>query len=230
MTLRALKPLKLYIQVMTKISQIEEFCRQARRVGTAGLTVCSSGNLSWRLPDEPDTVLLSGTGSWVPELTPDRVSVCRLSTGEVLNGVRPSMESVFHMGVMRRRPEVNVVLHFQSPYATAVACMNKRPSNFNFTAEMALHVGEEIPQIPYYRPGSPALAEAVVNALAEHNSAMLLKHGQVVCGASFDQAFERAMFFEMGCRIAVLNGENVNPLTKDEVNDLEEYFLGKQGK
>ncbi len=103
---------------MAKISQIEEFVRQARRVGAAGLTICSSGNLSWRL--ENDEVLLSGTGSWVPELTADRVSVCRLSTGEVLNGVRPSMESVFHMGVMRRREDVNVVLHFQSPYATAV--------------------------------------------------------------------------------------------------------------
>lgn len=213
---------------MAKISQIDEFVRQARRVGAAGLTICSSGNLSWRL--ENDEVLLSGTGSWVPELTADRVSVCRLSTGEVLNGVRPSMESVFHMGVMRRREDVNVVLHFQSPYATAVACMDRRPDNFNFTAEMALHVGETIPMIPYFRPGSPELASHVIDALAEHNSAMLLKHGQVVCGKDFDQAFERAMFFEMGCRIAVLNGGNVNPLTPEEIGDLESYFLGKEGK
>lgn len=213
---------------MARISQIEEFVSQARRVGAAGLTICSSGNLSWRLDN--DEVLLSGTGSWVPELTPDRVSVCRLTTGEVLNGVKPSMESVFHMGVMRRRPDVNVVLHFQSPYATAVACMADRPDNFNFTAEMALHVGDTIPMIPYFRPGSPALAEHVIDALTDHNSAMLLKHGQVVCGASFDQAFERAMFFEMGCRIAVLNGRNVDPLTPTEIGDLESYFLGKEGK
>lgn len=213
---------------MAKISQIEEFVSQARRVGAAGLTICSSGNLSRRL--ENDEVLLSGTGSWVPELTPDRVSVCRLSTGEVLNGVRPSMESVFHMGVMRRRPEINVVLHFQSPYATAVACMDRSPDNFNFTAEMALHVGETIPMIPYFRPGSPELAEHVIEALSQHNSAMLLKHGQVVCGEDYDHAFERAMFFEMGCRIAVLNGSNVNLLTAAEIGDLESYFLGKEGK
>ena len=158
---------------MAKISQIEEFVRQARRVGEAGLTICSSGNLSWRLPD--GEVLLSGTGSWVPELTADRVSVCRLDNGEILNGVKPSMESVFHMGVMRERPDVNVVLHFQSPYATAVAFMERRPDNFNFTAEMALHVGEEIPMIPYFRPGSPQLAEHVVEAMRTHNSVMLLR-------------------------------------------------------
>ncbi len=213
---------------MATYKEIEEFVRQARRVGDAGLTICSSGNLSWRLPN--GEVLLSGTGSWVPELTPDRVSVCDLATGEILNGVRPSMESVFHMGVMRERPDVNVVLHFQSPYATAVACMKTPPTNLNFTAEMALHVGETIPMIPYTRPGSPELASQVVDAMREHNSVMLLKHGQVVCGPDFDHAFERAMFFEMGCRIAVLNGSNVDPLTRPEIDDLESYFLGKEGK
>lgn len=213
---------------MATSKQIDEFIRQAHRVGAAGLTICSSGNLSWRLPN--GEVLISGTGSWLPELTADRVSVVQLSDGRILNGVKPSMESGFHLNVMRNRPDVGVVLHFQSPYATAVACMKSRPGNFNFTAEMALHVGEEIPMIPYFRPGSPQLAEHVIKAMETHNSVMLLKHGQVVCGADFDQAFERAMFFEMGCRIAVLDGANVDPLTRSEIDDLESYFLGKEGK
>lgn len=212
---------------MATSESINQFVEMARRVGQAGLTVCSSGNLSVRHEEE---VLISGTGSWVPELTADRVSVCRLSDGEVLNGIRPSMESVFHMGVMREREDVGCVLHFQSPYATAVACMKNRPTNFNFTAECPLHVGEEIPMIPYYRPGSPELAKAVVEAMRDHNSVMLLKHGQVVCGKDFNQAFERAMFMEMACRIAVINGDNVDPLTPAEIKDLDVYFLGKQGK
>lgn len=212
---------------MATSESINQFVEMARRVGKAGLTVCSSGNLSIRLGEE---VLISGTGSWVPELTADRVSVCRLSDGEVLNGIRPSIESVFHMGVMREREDVGCVLHFQSPYATAVACMKNRPTNFNFTAECPLHVGEEIPMIPYYRPGSPELAKAVVEAMRDHNSVMLLKHGQVVCGKDFNQAMERAMFMEMAYRIAVINGDNVDPLTPAEIKDLDVYFLGKQGK
>lgn len=35
---------------------IEQFIAQAHRVGDAGLTICSSGNISWRIGDE---VLLS---------------------------------------------------------------------------------------------------------------------------------------------------------------------------
>lgn len=205
--------------------KIEEFVRCARRVGEAGLTVCSSGNLSVRYGD---VVLVSGTGSWVPSLTPDRVAIVRFSDGEVLNGVKPSMESVFHLGVMRERPEVNCVLHFQSPYATAVACMKTLPADFNVTAEVPIHVGREIPAITYFRPGSPELAAHVVEAMKDHNSVLLRKHGQVVCGTDFNQAFERAMFFEMACRIVVLNGGNSDPLTEGEISALDTYILGKK--
>lgn len=206
-------------------NQIEKFLSYAHRVGQAGLTVCSSGNLSWRIGDE---VLISGTGSWVPALTADRISICRFSDGKILNGVKPSMESVFHLGVMREREGVNCVLHFQSPYATAIACRKDIPADFNFTAECPIHVGREIPMIPYFRPGSPELAAHVVEAMKDHNSVILRKHGQVVCGKDFNEAFERAMFLEMACRIAVLNGSNVDPLTEAEIADLDVYINGKK--
>ena len=95
---------------MITSEQIEKFIMQAHRVGDAGLTVCSSGNLSWRIGEE---ALVSGTGSWVPSLTKEKVAVCRVADGEVLNGVKPSMESGFHLGVLRERPDVDVVLHLR---------------------------------------------------------------------------------------------------------------------
>lgn len=204
---------------------IELFLQQAHRVGDAGLTICSSGNISWRIGEE---ALISGTGSWVPSLPKEKVAICRIATGESLNGVKPSMESGFHLGILRERPDVNVVLHFQSPYATAVACMAKLPENLNVTAEIPCHVGSDIPVVPYFRPGSVELAEHVKDALKVHNSCLLRKHGQVVCGKDFDEAFERAMFFEMACRIIILTGGHYEVLTEQEINDLETYVLGKK--
>ena len=206
---------------------IEEFLKQAHRVGDAFLTICSSGNISWRLGEE---ALMSGTGSWVPSLPKEKVAQVNIASGEVLNGVKPSMECGFHLGVLRERPDVNVVLHFQSPYATAVACMKNKPTNFNVTAEVPCHVGKEIPIIPYYRPGSPELAHAVIEAMKDHNSVLLTNHGQVVCGKDFDEAFERAMFFEMACRIIVQSGGEYDVLTPEEIEDLEVYVLGKKTK
>lgn len=206
---------------------IEQFIAQAHRVGDAGLTLCSSGNLSWRIGEN---ALVSGTGSWVPTLSKEKVAVCKIETGEVLNGVRPSMESGFHLGIFRERPDVNVVLHFQSCYATAVACMKQVPADFNVTAEIPCHVGSEIPVIPYFRPGSPELASHVIQAMKNHNSALLQKHGQVVCGKNFDEVFERATFFEMACRIIVLSGGEYQTLSKAEIEYLETYILGKKAK
>jgi ribulose-5-phosphate 4-epimerase/fuculose-1-phosphate aldolase len=203
------------------------FVKQARRVGDAGLTLCRSGNLSWRVAD--DQALVSATGSWLPELTADKVTLCRISTGEVLEGLKPSMESSFHLGVLKVRDDVNVVLHFQSEYATAVACMKNKPKNFNVTAEVPCYPGREIPVLPYFRPGSPELAAAVTEAMKDHDCVLLSNHGQVVCGKDFNDAFQKAVFFEMACRIIVQAGEgNYNTLTEAEIDDLDKYVLGKK--
>lgn len=209
--------------------QVERFIAMAHRAGRERLMLCSSGNLSWRIDD--DLALVSGTGSWVPDLKPENVALCRISDRERLEGPKPSMEIGFHLGVLHRRPEVNVVLHFQSEYATVVSCMKEKPADFNVTAEVACHPGARIPVIPYFRPGSPELAEAVIEALSEHDCALMSSHGQVVCGKDFDEAFQRAVFFEMACRIIVLAGKgNYDTLSEHDVADLETYVLGKIAK
>jgi len=203
---------------------IEQFLAAAHEVGDRRLTRCSSGNLSWRIGE---LALVSATGSWVPELRKEQVSVCRVATGEWINGVKPSMESTFHLTIMRNRPEVNVVLHCQSIYATTVACMKNKPVDFNVTAELPCHCGREIAMVPYFRPGSPELAKAVVEAMQHHNSVMLEKHGQVFVGKNFKEAIEKAEFLEMACEIMVHSGMNYNTLTGAEIEDLDKYVLGK---
>lgn len=207
---------------------IAKFIEQAHRVGKERLQLCSSGNLSWRV--EGNTALVSGTGSWLPRLAEENVAVCDISTGSRIDGPKPSMESVFHLGVLRERKDMNVVLHFQSEYATIVSCMKKKPENFNVVAEVPCYCGREIPVIPYFRPGSKELADAVTNALREHDCVLMSKHGQAVCGKDFDDAFQKAVFFEFACGIIVRAGEgNYQTLSDEEIRDLEVYILGKAG-
>lgn len=208
---------------------IAKFIEQAHRVGKERLQLCSSGNLSWRV--EENTALVSGTGSWLPRLAEENVAVCDISTGLRIDGPKPSMESVFHLGVLRERKDMNVVLHFQSEYATIISCMKNKPENFNVVAEVPCYCGREIPVIPYFRPGSKELADAVTNALREHDCVLMSKHGQAVCGKDFDDAFQKAVFFEFACGIIVRAGEgNYQTLSDEEIRDLEVYILGKSGK
>lgn len=211
-------------------NDIKIFVEQAHRMGAAELSICSSGNMSWRRGDK---MLVSGTGSWVPTLREDQVAILDMATGESLNGVKPSMESVFHRGILNNRPDCNVVLHFQSQYATLLACCENRPKSINVTAEMPLHVGRVIPELPFMRPGSKELADAVINAMKNRNAIQLLQHGQVVCGKDFDDVYQRAMFFEMGCRIvyqALMAGQTPKVFTEEELDEMEMFFLGRTTK
>lgn len=214
---------------MVNKTDIDQFIEQAHRVGKERLQLCSSGNLSWRVKD--NIALVSGTGSWLPRLAEQNVAICEISTGMRVDGPKPSMESTFHLGVLRERKDMNVVLHFQSKYATIVSCMKKKPDNFNVVAEVPCYCGKEIPVIPYFRPGSPELAKAVTEALKEHDTVLMSKHGQAVCGKDFDDAFQKAVFFELACSIIVNAGEgNYDTLTKEEIRDLDIYVLGKSGE
>lgn len=203
---------------MATESQIQEFIKWAHRAGAEGLSLCSSGNISWRISD--DEVLVSATGSWLSDLRPEDVSVCRLSDEAVLNGVKPSREAHFHLGIFKERPEVKVILHFQSTYATAIACMKERPASINLTAEIPIYVGEDIPVVPYLMPGSKELAAAVIDAMKDHDSCFLTNHGEVVAGSSLADAFQKAVFFEMGCRFAVLTQGNSNVMSEEALEAL----------
>lgn len=212
---------------MITSKEIQTFIEQAHRFGNEKFMLCSSGNLSWRIGEH---ALVSGTGSWLQRLTEDKVAICDVASGNKLSDIRPSMESSFHLGIFRERPEINVVLHFQSEYATAVACMKDLPKNLNVTAEIPIHVDREIPVIEYLRPGSPELAEAVVEKMKNHNAVILANHGQVVCGKTFDEVYENAAFFEFACKIIIHTQGNFKVLTQKDIADLDYYVLGKTQK
>ncbi|HML65506.1 MAG TPA: class II aldolase/adducin family protein [Dysgonomonas sp.] len=214
---------------MINAEYIERFIEAAHRVGQERLQLCSSGNLSWRV--NKDLALVSGTGSWLPRIAKENVAICNISIGMRVDGPKPSMESVFHLGVLRQRKDMNVVLHFQSEFATIVSCMKNKPKSFNVVAEVPCYCGKEIAVIPYYRPGSKELADAVTHALTDHDCVLMSKHGQAVCGKDFDDAFQKAVFLELACSIIVRAGEgNYDILSDDEIRDLEVYILGKTQK
>jgi ribulose-5-phosphate 4-epimerase/fuculose-1-phosphate aldolase len=197
--------------------QLDEFVTACHRVAGYGLLKCSSGNLSCRI--DAEHVLITATRSWLADITTEQVALLRLSDGEVLNNVKPSVESRFHLGILRSRPDVNVVLHFQSPGATTLTCADPANTNFFVIPEIPYYIGP-IAVVPYIDPGSADLAAAVVPAMHDHNLAILTHHGQVTVGRDHNEALQRAVFFELACDILVRGGDRVRPLTPAAVDEL----------
>lgn len=178
--------------------KISEFVAACRKACECGLLRYSSGNLSCRLDDE--LVAVSASRSWLGEMTADDVVICRLADGEIIGGREPTVESGFHLGTLRCREDMDVVLHFQSAFATAIACGDAKEYNFNVIPEVPVYIGE-IGYVDYLPPGSKELADAVVSAMEGHDLAILQNHGQVVVGKDFRDVIQKAGFFELACEI-----------------------------
>ena len=198
-------------------SQLKSFLAASHRMAAEGLLSCSSGNLSWRLPN--GRMFITGTGTWLGRLTAAEVAMCRIADGQLLQGCRPSKEIGFHAGVLRARPDVNVVLHFQSPCATTLACSRRQPASYFVILEVPYYVGP-VAYVPFHPPGSAGLARAVVQSLRKHDLAILRNHGLVTCGTDVDDVVQKATFFELACRIILGAGRNLRFLPSHGVADL----------
>ncbi len=201
---------------------LEEFVTACHRVASHGLVRSSSGNLSCRINKE--YMLITATKSWMGELTGEQIAICRISDGAVLNDKKPSAENGFHFGILRERSDVNVVLHFQSTYATAVACSGRDYNNFSVIPEIPYYLGQ-IATVRYLNPGSNELAKEVISAMKEHDLVILKNHGQVTVGNNFDEVIQKASFFELACEIIIHAGDQVQFLSQDAIDYLRSMYL-----
>ena len=206
--------------------RLPAFATACRKAADHGLMQCSSGNMSWQV--DAEYVLVTASRSWMAELTVREVTVCRLADGAVLAGNPPSVESRFHLGILRARPEMSVVLHFQSPAATTLACCDPAKIEYRVLPEVPFYIGQPA-VVPFLLPGTEELAEAVIEALTGHDLAVLCNHGQVVVGRDPDDAIQKAVFFEMVCQM-LLTGREIRPLPTDAMRALEAMGKDRTGR
>jgi ribulose-5-phosphate 4-epimerase/fuculose-1-phosphate aldolase len=193
---------------------VNSFVRACQQAAGCGLMRCSSGNLSMRIDGE--RLLVKASRSWMARVLPDDVSLCATADGSLLEGRKPSVEIGFHAGILRTRPDVNIVMHFQTPCATALACRKAENINYFVIPEIPFYVGP-VARVPYLPPGSSDLARAVTEAMRSHDLVVMGNHGQVTVANDVDHAVQNAMFFELASEIILRSGDDLVPLPEKEV-------------
>jgi ribulose-5-phosphate 4-epimerase/fuculose-1-phosphate aldolase len=198
--------------------QMNDFIMAAHGVSRHGLVLCGSGNLSMRADE--DHMLITESGAWMADMTKDQVAVCRIVDGVCVNQKTPSIEIGFHKAVLKKRQDINFVLHFQAPYTTALACRKiDWHHNLFLIPEVPYYIGP-VGVIPYMPPGSEGLADAVATAMEDHDMVVLENHGQVTVGKDHREILERAVFFELASTIYYRAGKDTRFLKKNEVDTL----------
>jgi L-fuculose-phosphate aldolase len=175
----------------------KEVCDIAKRAQRDGLCKHKSGNFSAR-DKETGYVVITPTSVDRELLTPRDMVVMDLDANviENLSGLRPTSESLMHLMIYKTREDVLAVAHTHSVFATSFAVLKKPiPAIVYEVAGMGLTKGR-VPVAPYGRPGTPALAESVVDAVKEADAFLLAMHGAVAVDKDIYEAFLKAAYVE----------------------------------
>ena len=200
---------------------IEKLISHAHKASAAGLVTASSGNISSRL--YKNMFAISSAGAWLGELTQDEITTCYLDDKEKYDGPEPSRETPFHRAIYLERPDVRAILHFQSPYATTLACARTLDFNLNFIPEVPAYL-KNIKVISYSNPGSELLTEDIkANIMGSDCNILVLRgHGLISIGKDLKAMLRNAEIFELACMIKC-QGLELNTYNPQTIKDLQDY-------
>ena len=170
----------------------------AKKAQRDGLCKHKTGNFSAR-DAETGYVVITPTSVDREDLVVPDMIVMDLDANVIENqtGLRPTSESLMHLEIYKTRPDVMAVAHTHSMYATVFAVLNKPVPAVVYEIANLKCSKARIPVAPYGRPGTPALAESVVEPCKEADVFLLQGHGAVaVDETNIEEAYLKAAYIE----------------------------------
>lgn len=202
----------------------EDICRFGRSLFERGLTPGSSGNISLRLDD--GGWLVTPTNASLGFLDPARLS--RLDAeGRLLSGDKPTKEIPLHGALYETRGSARAIVHLHSTHSVAVSMLpgiDPKAVLPPLTAYYLMRVGATA-LVPYYRPGDPAVADAIRGLAGRYSSVLLANHGPVVAGESLEAAVYATEELEETAKLhLLLRGLNPRLLSPGQISELKQAF------
>ena len=168
------------------MSAIDALKELGRLMMAKGLVAGPGGNTSAR---DGDRMVCTPSGFDVDRVPDEAWSVLDLETGQVLSGPRPTSEWEMHQLCLKARPDAGVICHAHPPRAVGLVAggMELLP----FTPDFIAYI-DHITYLPFIKPSSTEIAEAVAGAVADGTSAVSLRnHGFLTLGINWRDAYNR---------------------------------------
>jgi len=202
----------------------EEICRLARSLFDRGLTNGSSGNISARIEGG---FLVTPTGASFGSLDPAQLTKLG-SDFAYVDGDKPTKELPLHSAFYDTRgAKTGAVVHLHSTHSVAVSMLPEIDADCVFeplTAYSVMRLGK-VKLLPYFRPGDPAMGEAVRGLVGKRSSVLLANHGPVVAAKDLQAAVYAAEELEEVARLTLLTRNlGALPLSEGAVVDLRRHF------
>ncbi|MGN1011556.1 MAG: class II aldolase/adducin family protein [Clostridia bacterium] len=199
------------------------------RMVKSGLTVETWGNISVRDP-ETGYVYLTPSGMPYDSIVEDDIVVMDVDGNRIEGERKPTIEYAMHLGIMKRRPDVNAVIHTHPVYSQVFALLHENiPPVIDEAAQI---LGGEVKVTEYALPGSPKMAENAIEAIGDGASCLLANHGAVAVGKDMDAAFRVCTVLEMTSQIYYMARciGNPKPIDDDKVAFMKDFVANHYGQ
>jgi ribulose-5-phosphate 4-epimerase/fuculose-1-phosphate aldolase len=224
---------------MTETQARDEICRIGRSLFERGYVHATAGNISVRLDaSEGGGTLITPTDACLGFLEPTELALLA-PDGTQTAGLPASKTIALHQAVYRANapwdPKVRCIIHTHSTHCVALTLQAR---GFGPGAELlppitpyfVMKVGH-VPVIPHHRPGDPAAAAAVAQAIADYGArgtpiraAMLERLGPNVWHHSPAAAMATLEELEETARLWHMADPKPAPLTEPQLEALRQTF------
>lgn len=158
-----------------------------------GINQGTSGNVSARLPDDPQRFLITPSGVPYDAMEPGQIVEMDLDGGYVGDWL-PSSEWRMHLDIYRNRPEAGAVVHTHANFCTSLSCLGWPIPAFHYMIGVA--GGTDIRCADYATFGTAELSEAMLKALEDRTACLLANHGMICFGPHLAKAMWLAVEVE----------------------------------
>lgn len=187
-------------------------------MASCALVAGTEGNVSARAAD--GSVFMTPSGINKGDITADMLVRIDLDGNKIGGDLTPTSEKFMHLEFYRQRPAAMGVAHGHPIFSTAFAAAG-RDLPHGILPELVAVIGQ-IATVPYGRPSSEKLAEAIAPYVKRHNVFLLQNHGSTAVGTSVRDAFHRLQVAEAYAKTVwaaeALGG--VQPMTLAQIADL----------
>ncbi|HAH62798.1 MAG TPA: hypothetical protein DCL73_11950 [Treponema sp.] len=169
------------------------------RLVETGLIARTWGNISARISGTQFVVTPSGRA--YETLGPEELVVVNIADCSYSGGIKPSSEKGVHADAYRLRPDVDFVIHTHQEAATIAGLAGTALSGYGADAERVL--GPCVPCAAYGISSTKKLRKNVAAAVAanpESSAVMMIHHGALCMGKTFEEAFASSAALEDVCR------------------------------
>ncbi len=163
-----------------------------------GLIARTWGNVSARISDTQFVITPSGRA--YEDLTPDEIVVVNIDDCSYEGDIKPSSEKGVHAAAYRHHPTVDFVIHTHQKAATIVSITGMEIRNVY--PEFREVLGDKVPCAAYAMSTTDSLRKKVERCIEMNPRAraiMMMHHGTVCMGDSYEHAFALAENLEACC-------------------------------